>query len=625
MILLVLLFVLAIPAVAEAGVVRVQDGAVVYVGDASNETVELARARDPEAEPERAYQLVVGTASTAEAPCTKEPDDIFAFCPSSVGELPVRLIGASGDDTLSVQVNPGAINVPVTLDGGDGNDRLNGAYEATTLLGGPGDDLMAGDFNRSRGVDADGRGPDVFQGGDGVDRVSYFNHKVNAVTVTIDGVADDGAPGEGDNVMTDVENLEGLIGGSSNFTGSAGPNELLGSNAGADTLRGGGGNDRLLGVDGADTLEGGDGDDYLEGGFGDDRLVGGAGLDSFIGDRTERNVIGVGNDTILARDGVAEPIACWPGLRPRRGRRRRHRGHRRRQPVRDRRSPGRLGAAAAGTSGGRRSGVAVHQVDAGEALQVTPRAHLGHLPRQGRRGLQRDAAASAREADARLAVVLDRARTQRPHLDHALEVDGAPAQALAAGHDQRVVASGRPERDGHAHAAPLMPAYAAFLRGINLGSHKRVKMPELRAALEAVGYEDVQTHLQSGNVVLRTDDSPETVAARVTEASAVDAETIVRTAAQMRAIVDGNPFAPVEDGKLVHVAFLAGPAAEIELDPEDFAPEAWAARGMDVYFHLPGGMGRSKLMQAMTPKRYGASATLRNWNTVTAVTALLDD
>jgi Ca2+-binding RTX toxin-like protein len=313
MIVLVLVLLLALPAAAEAGVVKVQDNAVVYIGDAGNETVELVRARDPDPAvgEDRAYQFSAGDDVVVEAPCTR--DDHWAYCPASAGELPVRLIGNGGDDTLSVQVNPGAINVPVTLDGGDGNDRLDGAYEATTLLGGAGDDIMSGDSNRSRGVNADGRGADVFHGGDGVDEVSYYFHAVNAVTVTIDGVADDGAPGEGDNVMPDVENLEGLISGSSNFTGSPGPNELHGSSRGTDTLSGGGGNDRLLGFDGADTISGGDGDDYLEGGFGDDRIEGGAGKDSFVGDRTERDVVGVGNDVILARDGVAELVSCGPG------------------------------------------------------------------------------------------------------------------------------------------------------------------------------------------------------------------------------------------------------------------------------------------------------------------------
>ena len=314
MVVLVLILLLAAPAAtAQAGVVKVQDNAVVYVGEAGNETVELMRARDtdPEVGADRAYQFSAGDDVTVEAPCTR--DEYWAYCPASVGELPVRLIGNGGDDTLSVQVNPGAINVAVTLDGGDGNDRLNGAYEQTTLLGGPGDDVMSGDSNRSRGVDANGRAADVFRGGDGLDEVSYYNHGGNAVTVTIDGVADDGVAGEGDNVMTDVENLEGLISGSSTFTGSDGPNELVGSSRGADTLRGGGGNDRLLGFDGADTIHGGDGDDYLEGGFGDDRLDGGGGRDSFVGDRTERDVVGVGNDTILARDGIGEPVACGPG------------------------------------------------------------------------------------------------------------------------------------------------------------------------------------------------------------------------------------------------------------------------------------------------------------------------
>ena len=83
--------------------------------------------------------------------------------------------------------------------------------------------------------------------------------------------------------------------------------------ANSSTVRGLGGNDRLVAYDGSDTLEGGDGDDYLEGGFGNDVLDGGAGTDQFMGDRTERDVIAIGNDQIRARDGVAEQVNCGIG------------------------------------------------------------------------------------------------------------------------------------------------------------------------------------------------------------------------------------------------------------------------------------------------------------------------
>ena len=108
-VLLAVLIALTAPAAAHAGVVKVADGYVTYAGDGANETVELVRAQDREVDPSRAYQLVVPSGTTAEGPCTHEADDLYAYCPASVGPLPVRLIGAGGEDTLSVQVNPGSI------------------------------------------------------------------------------------------------------------------------------------------------------------------------------------------------------------------------------------------------------------------------------------------------------------------------------------------------------------------------------------------------------------------------------------------------------------------------------------------------------------------------------------
>lgn len=161
-----------------------------------------------------------------------------------------------------------------------------------------------------------------------------------------------------------------------------------------------------------------------------------------------------------------------------------------------------------------------------------------------------------------------------------------------------------------------MPALVALLRGINVGGHRRVKMADLRERLESAGYADVRTHLQSGNVVLRTERDAERVAADVRAATGVDADVLVRTAAQIAAVVAGNPFPEVTDGAKLHVAFLDGEPA---LPDGDFAPEAFVLAGSELYLSLPGGMRDSPLMKALTERRMGVTATVRNWNTVTAL------
>ncbi len=95
-----------------------------------------------------------------------------------------------------------------------------------------------------------------------------------------------------------------------------------------------------------------------------------------------------------------------------------------------------------------------------------------------------------------------------------------------------------------------MPTYVVLLRGINLGSKRRVAMADLRALLEGLGYDDVRTHLQSGNAVLR---APARSAAAVEKAVSgaiggelgIEVDVVARTAAQMAEVVDSDPFAGV--------------------------------------------------------------------------------
>jgi Ca2+-binding RTX toxin-like protein len=181
--------------------------------------------------------------------------------------------GGTGTDVLSYVERAGAVSVDAdvvaddgesgegddvradveTLIGGAGNDRLLGSSSNNTLIGGPGDDILdgsSGDDTFVTGPDADGA--DTIIGGTGRDGVSYAE-RAGGVAIDVDGVADDGAAGERDNVGADVESLTG-----------------------------GAGNDALIGGVGPDAISGGSGDDVIDGGLGDDKLSGDAGVDTFI-------------------------------------------------------------------------------------------------------------------------------------------------------------------------------------------------------------------------------------------------------------------------------------------------------------------------------------------------------
>ena len=203
------------------------------------------------------------------------------------------VIGGSGDDLLIGNASANG------LTGGDGNDALRGGEGGDTLTGGEGKDVLAGEGNSDFLFGGPGNddlrggegsdvaiaepildGADTFTGGPDTDRMSYSQRTIE-VNVRLDGLAGDGEPGEGDNILPDVENVDGGA-GSDTLIGSPLPNRLLGG-AGADLLAGGDGDDFLYGEDEADFLFGGGGNDFLLGGDGDDRIAGEAGDDHLYG------------------------------------------------------------------------------------------------------------------------------------------------------------------------------------------------------------------------------------------------------------------------------------------------------------------------------------------------------
>lgn len=173
-----------------------------------------------------------------------------------------------------------------------------------------------------------------------------------------------------------------------------------------------------------------------------------------------------------------------------------------------------------------------------------------------------------------------------------------------------------------------MTRYVALLRAVNLGSHKKISMPDLRKLLSGMGHGDVATYLQSGNAVFTAEEADAaTVASAVEDRLAAElglsTEVILRTADELRAVIDGNPM-EVGDPAKYTVWFLleAPPAAWLDgLDLASFTPERLRDGGRDLYLDLPNGIGRAKLPVALG-RRLKVPATMRNWRTVTALMSL---
>jgi len=177
-----------------------------------------------------------------------------------------------------------------------------------------------------------------------------------------------------------------------------------------------------------------------------------------------------------------------------------------------------------------------------------------------------------------------------------------------------------------------MAATIAMLRGVNVGGNKRIRMERLRGLCQAIGLENPQTLLQSGNVVFDAGNRDAAMVRKALEA-AIEAEfafraaVLIRAAAEMAAAIRVNPFEreAVDDPSHLLVMFLeaepVGAAVE-RLSTGHVGPEKIAVRGREAYLYYPAGIGRSKLTNAVLEKGLGVSGTARNWNTATRLLAM---
>ena len=174
--------------------------------------------------------------------------------------------------------------------------------------------------------------------------------------------------------------------------------------------------------------------------------------------------------------------------------------------------------------------------------------------------------------------------------------------------------------------------YLVMPRGINVGGRNRVPMAELRSKLTGAGYCDVATVLQSGNVMVSTEeDDPDEVARAMqrllSDEFDVDVACVVRTANQVRAVLELNPLQEVvTDPSRYLVTFLSqqpDPEAVEALVGEDHSPEVIAIEGTDAYVWTPEGVYGMTLSYAYLEKRFGVIATARNWNTLEKIVAKL--
>ncbi len=178
-----------------------------------------------------------------------------------------------------------------------------------------------------------------------------------------------------------------------------------------------------------------------------------------------------------------------------------------------------------------------------------------------------------------------------------------------------------------------MAVVIAMLRGVNVGGHHKLSMEALRKHCTGLGLEDVQTYIQSGNLVFRDRGNPGTLASTLEEG--IEAgfgfrpAVVLRTSPELRKVIAKNPFAGrsgIEPSRLL-VLFMAASPARAALDrvlamPSD--PEEIRANGRELYIYYPEGMARPTIPLVRIEKALQCSFTGRNWNTVLKLAAMAE-
>ncbi len=172
--------------------------------------------------------------------------------------------------------------------------------------------------------------------------------------------------------------------------------------------------------------------------------------------------------------------------------------------------------------------------------------------------------------------------------------------------------------------------YVAFLRGINVGGHNKIKMETLREMFAALGYKNVKTYINSGNVIFETIEADDNaLAAKIEKAIetefSLNIKVMVRTISEIEGIIKNNPFdGQFTHDKDLHVLFLAEALSEEKknlLLANNTKFEQFAVRNREVFCLLRGG----SILDSLLGKKYiddklKTPATARNWRTVKKLT-----
>jgi uncharacterized protein (DUF1697 family) len=180
----------------------------------------------------------------------------------------------------------------------------------------------------------------------------------------------------------------------------------------------------------------------------------------------------------------------------------------------------------------------------------------------------------------------------------------------------------------------MMKTYIAILRGINVSGHKMMKMADLTAMLNGLGFKNTKTYIQSGNVVFQSKETApaqlqKKIEKKIAEAFGFEVPVMIIPVNEIETILKDNPFLKKKtiDLTKLHVTFLNGvydKKITAQLGEQKYGNDEFVATSTAIYLHCPDGYGNTKLSNTFWENKLKVIATTRNWKTVNELKNLAD-
>lgn len=180
-----------------------------------------------------------------------------------------------------------------------------------------------------------------------------------------------------------------------------------------------------------------------------------------------------------------------------------------------------------------------------------------------------------------------------------------------------------------------MFTHLALLRGINVSGHNMMKMEALKSMLESVGFQNVQTYIQSGNVFVDSDEENAAsvgfkIKQEIFAAFGHEVPVVVVNQNDLKNCFKNNPYLKEKevDTKKLYVAFLSNTLKSESINDlkiSQFKPDEASIDGNKIFIKYAVGAGKTRLDQKYIEKKLNLTATIRNWNTVTQLLKMYEE